>query len=213
VDKRARVRAVLRALDGRYPGDGRCFLDFGADYELLMAVILSAQCTDARVNLVTEGLFARYGSLEEFAAADLGEMEELVRPCGFFRTKARHLIGSAQAILRDFGGRLPDCIDALTSLPGVGRKTANVIRGHIFGLPAVVVDTHVMRLSRRWGFTKNTCPVKIEFDLMKILPKSAWLRFNQQTISFGREICKAQKPLCNICEMSEFCPKIMKIGG
>jgi len=197
----------LTALDGKYPDFDKCYLNYTHPYELLFATILSAQCTDERVNMVTAELFAKYPTLEAFAAADIAEMERDVKSTGFYRNKARHLIGAARALLEVHGGDLPSDIDALTALPGVGRKTANVVRCHIFDLPSVVVDTHVMRISRRLGFTGNTCPVKIEFDLMKILPKAHWKRYNHQVIAFGREICKAPRPKCAACFMPELCPE------
>jgi len=204
--KKERLKLVLVALDERYPHDDTCFLYYSTPHELLFATILSAQCTDERVNQVTSGLFVKYPDLEAFAAANLAEMEMDVKSTGFYRNKAKNIIGAAQMLLHDFGGEMPSDIDVLTKLPGVGRKTANVVRSHIFGLPSVVVDTHVMRISRRLGFTKNDDPVKIEFDLMKLLPKSHWIRYNTQIISFGREICKAPKARCEICFMTEFCP-------
>jgi len=201
-----RVAAVLAALEEKYPHHDKCYLDYTKPYELLFATILSAQCTDARVNLVTADLFAKYPTLEDFAAANQAEMERDVKSTGFYRNKARNLIGAARALLELHGGELPFDIEKLTALPGVGRKTANVVRCHIFDLPSVVVDTHVMRISRRLGFTNNTDPVKIEFDLMKILPKDHWIRYNHQIIAFGRDICKAPKPRCVACFMPDLCP-------
>ena len=204
--KAERVKAILAALDARYPYEDKCYLNHNAPYELLFATILSAQCTDDRVNIVTAQLFSKYPSLEAFAGANLAEMEQDVKPTGFFRNKAKSLVFCAQALLNEHGGEMPSDIDALTALPGVGRKTANVVRCHIFGLPSVVVDTHVKRISGRWGFTKNTDPVKIEFDLMKLLPKTHWIRYNHQVIAFGREICKAPRAKCEICFMTDICP-------
>jgi len=201
-----RVKAILVALDERYPHDDKCYLNYTTPYELLFATILSAQCTDDRVNMVTELLFAKYPTLADFAGADLAKMEQDVKSTGFFRNKAKNLIACAQVLLRDYAGELPDDIDQLTGLPGVGRKTANVVRCHIFGLPSVVVDTHVKRISGRWGLTQNTDPTKIEFDLMKILPQEHWIRYNQQVIAFGREICKAPKAKCHLCFMTGLCP-------
>jgi len=202
---KARVAAVLAALEEKYPNYDKCYLNYTKPYELLFATILSAQCTDERVNIVTAELFAKYTTLEAFAEAALAELERDVKSTGFYRNKARHLIGAARTLLEAHNGELPSDIDALTALPGVGRKTANVVRCHIFALPGVVVDTHVMRISRRLGFTANTCPVKIEFDLMKILPKTHWIRYNHQIIAFGREICKAPRPKCAACFMPELC--------
>ena len=204
--KAERVKRVLAALDARYPYNDKCYLNYEKPYELLFATILSAQCTDDRVNIVTTQLFAKYPTLEAFADANLAEMEQDVKPTGFFRNKAKSLVLCAQALLSEHGGTLPSDIDVLTKLPGVGRKTANVVRCHIFGLPSIVVDTHVKRISGRWGFTKNSDPVKIEFDLMKLLPKTHWIRYNHQVIAFGREICKAPRAKCEICFMTDFCP-------
>ena len=208
--KQERVKAVLAALDARYPFEHKCYLNYSKPYELLFATILSAQCTDDRVNIVTAGLFEKYPTLEAFASANLAEMEQDVKPTGFFRNKAKSLVFCARTLLSEHGGELPSDIDVLTKLPGVGRKTANVVRCHIFGLPSVVVDTHVKRISGRWGFTKNTDPVKIEFDLMKLLPKTHWIRYNHQVIAFGREICKAPRARCEICFMTDICPAYKK---
>jgi endonuclease-3 len=204
--KAERVKAVLAALEARYPYEDKCWLNYEKPYELLFATILSAQCTDERVNIVTKKLFAKYPTLEAFAGANLAEMEQDVKPTGFFRNKANSLVFCARALLDEHGGSLPSDIDMLIKLPGVGRKTANVVRCHIFGLPSVVVDTHVKRISGRWGFTKNTDPVKIEFDLMKLLPKTHWIRYNHQVIAFGREICKAPRAKCETCFMTDLCP-------
>ena len=202
--------AILAALDKKYPHEDKCYLDYNKPYELLFATILSAQCTDARVNIVTKHLFTKYPTLEAFAQAHLPEMESDVKPTGFFRNKAKNIIACARVLLDSHAGQLPQDVDALVQLPGVGRKTANVVRCHIFGLPSVVVDTHVKRISRRLGFTSNTDPVKIEFDLMKILPEDHWIRYNHQIIAFGREICKAPKAKCSLCFMTQFCPDFNK---
>ena len=198
---------ILKTLDELYPFDGACFLRYDAakPWQLLFATILSAQCTDERVNQVTEGLFEKYPSLESFAGAELGGLEAAVRPTGFFRMKAAHIKQCAEMLIINYGGELPSGINELTGLPGVGRKTANVVRSHVFKLPSVVVDTHVMRVSRRLGLTRNTDPVKIEFDLMDALPEEHWLRYNQQIISHGRRVCKARKPLCGQCALIKEC--------
>jgi len=200
------VEAILVALDKKYPYEDKCYLNYSAPHELLIATILSAQCTDDRVNIVTSKLFKKYLTLDAFAAAKISEMEKDVKSTGFYRNKAKNIIISAQKLLADFGGEMPSGIEELTSLAGVGRKTANVVRCHIFGLPSVVVDTHVKRISNRLGLVKSDDPVKIEFELMKILPKSHWIKYNHQIIAFGREICKAPKAKCNICFMTELCP-------
>jgi len=208
--KKERVKAVLHALDERYPYEDKCYLNFNAPHELLIATMLSAQCTDDRVNLVTADLFVKYPTLEAFAAANISEMEKDVKSTGFYRNKAKNIIAAANDLLVVHNGILPSDIEELTKLPGVGRKTANVVRCHIFNLPSVVVDTHVKRISTRWKFTKNTDPDKIEFDLMKILPKHHWIRYNHQVIAFGREICKAPKAKCHMCFMTDICPSYIR---
>ena len=210
MNKKECVKAILAALDIHYPFEDKCYLNYTHPYELLIATILSAQCTDDRVNIVTKKLFEKYSTLEDFANAKLAEMEEDVRQTGFFRNKARNIIAAAQHLLSCHNGILPSSVEELTALAGVGRKTANVVRCHIFGLPSVVVDTHVKRISRRLGLTKNEDPTKIEFDLMKALPKSHWIRYNHQIIAFGREICKAPRAKCGQCFMTEFCPSYGK---
>ena len=200
-----RVEGVLELLDTYYPMEGKCYLDFEKPYELMIATILSAQCTDDRVNIVTKDLFKKYPDLESFARADLYEMEKDVKTTGFFRNKAKNIILSSSKLLNEFDGEMPSDIDVLTTFPGVGRKTANVIRGNIFKIPSIVVDTHVKRISFKLGFTKNTDPDKIEFDLMKIIPKDHWLKYNPQVIAHGRKICKAPTAKCEICFMTEYC--------
>ncbi|MCL2575550.1 MAG: endonuclease III [Defluviitaleaceae bacterium] len=211
--KKERINAILAALDEKYPFEDKCYLNYKKPHELLIATILSAQCTDDRVNIVTKDLFVKYPTLEAFAAASLAEMEEDVRSTGFYRNKAKNIITAAQQILQKHGGELPSSIEELTELAGVGRKTANVVRCHIFGLPSVVVDTHVKRISGRLGLTKNTDPVKIEFDLMKVLPKSHWIRYNHQIIAFGREICKAPKAKCENCFIPQLCSALEAKNG
>jgi len=208
--KPERVKAVLEALNNQYPHEDVCYLNYSQPHELLIATILSAQCTDDRVNIVTADLFVKYPTLEAFAKANLAEMEQGVKSTGFYRNKAKNIIACTQMLLTEFGGELPSSVEELTQLAGVGRKTANVVRCHIFGLPSVVVDTHVMRISKRLGLTRNTDPVKIEFDLMKCLPKADWIRYNHQIIAFGREICKAPKAKCDLCFMTDFCPAFKK---
>lgn len=200
-----RTKEILDILDDRYGTDLRCALDHDSAWQLLFATILSAQCTDARVNIVTKDLYRKYPTLEAFATADLAEMEEAVRPTGFYHNKAKNLIACARALIDRFGGEVPSDIDDLTSLPGVGRKTANVIRGNIYGIPSVVVDTHVKRISKKLGLTENTDPVKIEADLMKELPKDHWILWNIDIITFGREICFARNPRCEACPLTKYC--------
>lgn len=198
---------ILKIFDKLYPFDGVCFLHYDKQkpWQLLFATILSAQCTDARVNEVTAELFKIFPTLEAFAEADILQIEAAVRPTGFFRNKARHLQGAAQQLLANFGGKLPREIDALTALPGVGRKTANVVRSHIFKIPCIVVDTHVSRISQRLGLARETCPVKIEHELMLILPEEHWIRFNQQAILHGRTVCSARNPRCGNCALNSLC--------
>lgn len=199
------ITRILEILDDLYPWDGRCFLDHETPWQLLFATILSAQCTDDRVNIVTPVLFKKFPSLESIAGAKLPELEKVIHSTGFYRAKARHLQNSARVLLEEHGGELPSDIEKLTALSGVGRKTANVVRGHIFGLPSVVVDTHVMRVSKHLGLTKHTDPVKIEFELMEKLPKTHWIRCNQQIISHGRKVCIARKPRCEECKLKGEC--------
>ncbi|MCL2364129.1 MAG: endonuclease III [Defluviitaleaceae bacterium] len=199
-------RKLLQILDALYPWDGTCFLEYETPWQLLFATILSAQCTDERVNQVTRTLFARLPALEDYIHCDYEALAALVRPTGFFRVKARNLQQTAHILVHEYGGVLPSDIDALTALPGVGRKTANVVRGHIFHLPSVTVDTHVGRVARRLGLTLQTDAVKIEFDLMKKLPRKYWIRINQQLISHGRAVCKSQRPRCGECALISLCP-------
>ena len=204
---KAAIKRILDTLDRLYPFDGVCFLHYdpAKPWQLLFATILSAQCTDDRVNIVTASLFKQFPTLESYASANIIDLENAVRTTGFFRAKAAHLQKTAQMLLHNFGGQVPSDMEALTSLSGVGRKTANVVRSHIFNLPSITVDTHVMRVSQRLGVTAFTDPVKIEFDLMEILPKDHWIRYNQQVITHGRLVCNARSPKCEICELREDC--------
>ena len=209
-----RVLRILEKLDNEYGTEHKCFLNYKKDYELLFAVILSAQCTDARVNLVTEKLFKKYKTLKAFADADLSEIEKDIQSTGFFRNKAVSIKGSAEKLLKEYGGKVPMEMDELTSLPGVGRKTANVIRGELFKLPAMAVDTHVKRISKKLGLTDNTDPVKIEYDLMKAIPEDHWFLWNHDIITLGRTICIAGRERCGECFLANDCPscKIVKKG-
>lgn len=200
-----RTTAILEALDKKYGVDVVCHLEYKEPWQLLIATILSAQCTDARVNIVTKDLFQKYPSIEAFANANLEELEQDIHSIGFYHSKAKNLIACCQRLHYEYHDELPDTIEDLTSLAGVGRKTANVIRGNIFHEPSIVVDTHVKRISKRLGFTKQEEPVKIEQDLMKVLPKDNWIRYNIQIISFGREICKAPTPKCEMCFLTDYC--------
>ncbi len=201
-----RVDIVMERLDLHYAENTKPYLTHQSAFELLIATILSAQCTDARVNMVTPGLFAKYPDPAAFAQADLKELEQEIKSTGFYHNKAKNIIGCCRKLLEDFNGEVPSSIEELTSLPGVGRKTANVVRGNIFGIESVVVDTHVKRISGKLGFTDSDDPVVIEQDLMKILPKEHWIRYNTQAMALGREICKAPTPKCSICFLADVCP-------
>ena len=201
-----RTKEILTKLDDAYGTELPLFLHYKEPWQLLFATILSAQCTDARVNEVTKDLYKKYPDLKSFADADIKELENDIRSTGFFHNKAKNIKASAQRILDVYGGELPRDLDDLLTLPGVGRKTANLIRGHIFNDPAIVVDTHVGRLSRRLGFTTEKNPKKVEFDLMKVLPKDHWIIINTQLITLGRTICKSQSPKCSECFLYDQCP-------
>lgn len=199
-----KVKEILSILDEMYP-DEVCFLEYGCDWQLLFATILSAQCTDARVNIITKDLYKKYQSLEDFASADIEELENDVRPAGYYRAKAKHIKECAGELLKRFDGVVPKSIEELTSLPGVGRKTANVIRCHIYHEDSIVVDTHVKRISRLLGLTDTDDPVKAEFELMMIIPKDHWSRINLQMIDHGRNICISGRPKCEMCKLKVCC--------
>lgn len=206
------VKEILGLLDEQYGMEYICYLNHNNAWQLLIATILSAQCTDARVNIVTKDLFAKYDSLEKFADADIKELEQDIYATGFYKNKAKNIIGCTKMILEKYGGEVPRDIDELTSLPGVGRKTANVIRGNIYHEPSIVVDTHVKRISKKLGFTKETDPVKIEYELMKVLPKDHWILYNIHIITLGRTICTARNPRCEECFLKEYCKEYSKKG-
>ncbi|MBR1772286.1 MAG: endonuclease III [Eubacterium sp.] len=205
--KKQRAAEVCRLLNKEYGTDLRCYLEYDPEkpWQLLFATILSAQCTDERVNIVTRELFKKYPTLEAVAAADIAEFEKDIYSIGFYRNKAKNIISCANALIEDFDGQVPSAIDELTSLPGVGRKTANVIRGNIFGINSIVVDTHVKRVSTLLGLTKDEDPVKIEFELMKLLPEDQWILYNFQVIAHGRKVCIARRPQCENCVLKEAC--------
>ena len=203
--KQERALEAVRVLEERYP-DAVCSLVYDKPYELMIATRLSAQCTDARVNLMTPALFARYPTLEAFAEADLAELEALVKPCGFYKTKAQSIKAAAQRLLAVYGGVLPDTMEELLTLPGLGRKTANLLLGDVYGKPAVVADTHCIRISGRLGLTKHKEPEKVETDLRKLLPPEKSSDFCHRLVLFGREICSARKPKCADCPLSGCCP-------
>lgn len=201
-----KAAAVLTLLAQTYP-DAHCALHFHTPFELLVATILSAQCTDVRVNAVTADLFKKYPGPQALAEADLAELEEDIRSTGFFRNKAKSLIGCATAIVVEHGGEVPRELEALTALPGVGRKTANVVLGNAFAVPGLVVDTHVKRVAFRLGWTKATDPEKIEQELCALLPKEQWTQASHLLIFHGRALCKAPTPLCSQCPLLEECPR------
>ena len=211
--QKERIENILKLLDERYGTDIICYLDHENAWQLLIATILSAQCTDARVNVVTKDLFRKYPGVEYFARADLKELEQDIRSTGFYHNKAKNIIACCQDLVEKFGGEVPESIEDLTSLAGVGRKTANVIRVNIYNEPSIVVDTHVKRISNRLGLTKEEDPVKVEYDLMKVLPKDHWILYNLQIIALGREICKAPTAKCDACFLTEFCPYYKKNSG
>jgi endonuclease-3 len=200
-----RTKEILELLDNTYGTEYICYLNYQTPWQLLIATILSAQCTDARVNIVTEDLFKKYDTLEKFASADQKELEKDIHSTGFYRNKAKNIIACTKALVETYDGEVPNDLEALTSLAGVGRKTANVIRGNIFHEPSVVVDTHVKRISKRLGLTKEDDPVKVEFDLMKKLPKDHWILWNIHIITFGRTICTARSPKCEECFLTKYC--------
>jgi endonuclease-3 len=204
-DEAARIREALRILAATYP-DAKCALDFRNPYELLVATILSAQCTDKRVNLVTPALFAKYPDPARMAAADEGELIELIRSTGFFRNKAKSLLAACRDIVTGHGGEVPGTLEELVKLHGVGRKTANVVLGNAFGVPGITVDTHLGRVARRLGFTKQEDPVKVERDLMEIVPRADWTAFSHQMIHHGRALCAARRPRCEACPLAPLCP-------
>ena len=198
-----RIAEILKRLDEAYGTEYVCYLNHETPWQLLIAVILSAQCTDARVNIVTKDLFQKYPSLEAFANADLKELEQDIHSTGFYHNKAKNIISCARTLVEKYDGEVPRELEELTALAGVGRKTANVIRGNIYHEPSVVVDTHVKRISKKLGFTKEDDPVKIEYDLMKVLPKDHWILYNIQIITLGRSICTARNPKCTECFLSD----------
>lgn len=211
-DKDQRGAAINRALSREYP-DAECALRHADPFQLLIATILSAQCTDERVNMVTPALFRRFPTPAAMAAADPAELEDLIRTTGFFRNKAKSLLGMSRALVEHHGGKVPATMEELTKLPGVGRKTANVVLGNCFGVPGITVDTHVQRLSQRWGLTRETIPEKIERDLMKCIPEKEWTTFSHRTILHGRRVCQARKPLCDRCILTQWCVHYKQLQG
>lgn len=204
--KKERALKAIEALKELYP-EAICSLNASNPFELLVATRLSAQCTDARVNLVTPALFERYKTVEDYAAADVKDIEKYIHSCGFYKSKAESIVGMAQKILSDFGGEVPDNIEDLTTLPGVGRKTANLIVGDVYGKAAIVVDTHCIRITNRLGLVKEKDPKKIELALKKIIPAEEGSDFCHRIVLFGRDICSARKPKCDDCSLFDFCKR------
>ena len=197
--------AIFKALGKRYP-NANCELEFNNPFQLIIATVLSAQCTDKRVNIVTPPLFKKYPTPKKMASAKILDLEEMVRTTGFFHNKARNIQALSQKLLTDFDGEVPSSLEELITLPGVGRKTANVVLGHAFGVPGITVDTHFGRLSRRFGWTKSEDPVKVEAEVSKLIPQKEWTNLSQRLIWHGRRICHARKPACGACPITHLCP-------
>lgn len=204
-EKKKSALSILRILEKEYP-EARCYLDYTNAFELLIGCILSAQCTDKRVNEVTKYLFVKYPTASHFARADRAELEDEIHSCGFFRAKAKSILSCAKALVVEYGGEVPASMEKLTKLSGVGRKTANVVLGNYFGVPGIIVDTHIMRLSRRLKLTSHTDPTKIEFDLRALIPEKKWTFFSNALGDHGRTVCFARKPRCGECAISHLCP-------
>jgi endonuclease-3 len=203
---RTHARRINRKLAQVYP-DAHCALNYANPLQLLIATILAAQCTDERVNRITPALFARYPDAQTFAAADQDELETMIHSTGFFRNKAKNIIACCRQLVKKHGGEVPRTMEELVPLPGVGRKTANVLLGNCFDVTGIVVDTHVGRLSQRMGLTRHVDPVKIERDLMELLPRKEWTMFAHRMIFHGRQVCHARKPLCEECPLTDICPR------
>ena len=206
-ETRKNARAIYRILTKTYP-EVRCELDFENPLQLIVAVVLSAQCTDKRVNAITPALFKKYKSAKDYAKAPLPEIEQFIYSAGFYHAKARHLKGLGRKIVEEFGGEVPATIEELVSLPGVGRKTANVVLGHAFGIPGITVDTHFGRLSRRFEWTYSMDPVKVEHEVGLLIPEKEWTNLSQRMIWHGRRICHSRKPACGACPLSKICPSV-----
>ena len=203
-EDKKRVKEIIEILDSEYP-NARTALHFTNPLELLVATVLSAQCTDERVNKVTRDLFKKYRSAQDYPRVDVAELEEDIRPTGFFRNKAKAIRGFCNDLMERFNGKVPDNLEDLVALSGIGRKTANLVLGEVFGIPGIVVDTHVLRLARLIGMTKNTDPTKVEFDLMEVVPRDQWIRFSNLLIFHGRAICIARRPKHGECRIVHLC--------
>jgi len=206
-ETRKKARAIYRILTKTYP-NVRCELDFKNPLQLIVAVVLSAQCTDKRVNAITPALFKKYKSAKDYAKAPLAEIEEYIYSAGFYHAKARHLKGLGRKLVEEFDGEVPATLEELVSLPGVGRKTANVVLGHAFGIPGITVDTHFGRLSRRFEWTSSLDPVKVEHEVGLLIPEKEWTNLSQRMIWHGRRICHSRKPACGACPLSKLCPSV-----
>jgi endonuclease III len=203
--KKVRAKAIYRQLTKSYP-NVRCELDYNSAFQLLVATVLSAQCTDKRVNQTTPTLFKKYPNPKKMAKADLKDIQRLVKSTGFFRAKAKNIKGLSNKIMEEFDGDVPRDLEDLITLPGVGRKTANVVLGHAFGIPGITVDTHFGRLSRRFGWSKQNNPVKVEFEVGELIPEKEWTNLSQRMIWHGRRVCHARKPACGACPLAKLCP-------
>src|SRR5579875_3426235 len=204
---RTRAGRIVRKLAQLYP-DAHCALHYDNPLQLLVATILSAQCTDERVNRITPALFARYLDAKAFATAGQAELEKMIQSTGFFRSKAKTIIACCRQLVELHGGEVPQTMEELVPLPGIGRKTANVLLGNLFDVPGIPVDTHVRRLSRRMGLSEHTDPVKIERDLMALIPRKEWTMFGHRMIFHGRQVCHARKPRCDQCQLAPLCPRV-----
>jgi endonuclease III len=202
-----RAKALYRGLCKTYP-EIYCELNFANPLQLVIATVLSAQCTDKRVNLVTARLFKKYKNVRAYAKAPIEEIEEIIYPTGFYHAKARHIRGLAEKVITEFGGEVPSTIEELITLPGVGRKTANVVLGHAFDTPGITVDTHFGRLSRRFAWTQSQDPVKVEHEVGKLIPQAEWTNLSQRMIWHGRRVCHSRKPACGACTLAKICPSV-----
>ena len=204
-EKKVRAKVIYRQLSKNYP-NVRCELDYKNAFQLLVATVLSAQCTDKRVNQTTPALFKKYPNPQKMAKADLRDIQNLVKSTGFFRAKAKNIKGLSNKIMEEFDGKVPSNLEDLITLPGVGRKTANVVLGHAFGIPGITVDTHFGRLSRRFGWSKQKNPVKVEFEVGELIPEKEWTNLSQRMIWHGRRVCHSRKPACGACALAKLCP-------
>ena len=204
-EKKVRAKAIYRQLTKSYP-NVRCELDYNSAFQLLVATVLSAQCTDKRVNQTTPALFKKYPNPKKMSKADLKDIQRLVKSTGFFRAKAKNIKGLSNIIVEQFDSNVPSNLKDLITLPGVGRKTANVVLGHAFGIPGITVDTHFGRLSRRFGWSKQNDPVKVEFEVGELIPEKEWTNLSQRMIWHGRRVCHARKPACGACPLAKLCP-------